>query len=596
MTSTSTEPGPAAPAAGPVGEVDGLAPRRSRPAVPWPVAVPLAVVAGALLDAAFPAADVWWLAMPALAVAVLLGRGRGLGGAYGHGVLFGLGFLLPHLQWSGIYVGPLPWVALATAEALLLALAVPGFALAWRVADARGGRSAWLLPLLTSSAWVAAEALRARWPFGGFGWGRLGFSQADGPFLGVAALGGVPLLGAAVVAVATALLQVLLLGLARLPRGSRLAGPGRPGAVLVGAVVTLGLVAAGAVAGLAAARGTVQPGDGTARVAAVQGDVPRAGLDFNAQRRAVLDNHVAVTLDLAARIEAGEAEPVDLVLWPENASDIDPLRNADAAAEIARATDAVGVPVLLGGVLQGPGENITNAMLLWEPGTGFRTEEVGPADAAPADPSPDPHEAGFYVKQALAPFGEYIPYRDFFRRFSPFVDQVTDFAPGDRSVAIGMGPALVGPAICFEVVEDDVMRRQVLAGADLLAVPTNNATFGDTDENLQQLAMSRVRAVEHGRQLVHISNVGTSAVVDVDGSTGRRTATFEPDVLVDTVTLRTGTTPATAVGPVPELVLVAVALLLVLGHGVQSLRPGRSTRPVRPAPAATRPDAPEDPA
>ena len=197
---------------------------------------------------------------------------------------------------------------------------------------------------------------------------------------------------------------------------------------------------------------------------------------------------------------------------------------------------------------------------MWDPGTGYR----GRTDAQATN--------GYYAKQALAPFGEFIPYRSFFRFFSPLVDRVTDFAPGDRAAVLEAGGAQVGPAICFEVLDDETVRGQVLAGADLLVVPTNNATFGLTDENVQQLAMSRLRAVEHGRDLVHISNVGTSTVVSADGSTGRRTALFEPDVLVEEVQLRSGRTLATAWGPAPELALVAVALLLVAGHGVVQLR------------------------
>ncbi|WP_380168095.1 apolipoprotein N-acyltransferase [Jannaschia sp. R86511] len=528
----------------------------SRPLVPWTVAVPLAVVSGVLLDAAFPSVGAWGLAYVAVAVVLLLARGRGVVASYGYGVLFGLGFMVPQLQWSGIYVGAVPWLALATLEGLLLALVLPGFAVAWRLADRSGGRLLWTLPVTAGAVWVASEALRSRWPFDGFGWGRLAFSQADSPLVFLAALGGVPLVGFGVVALA-AVGVCSVLEVRRLLVGPR---PGRPVRATV-PFVALALLLLPAASGAQRNAGTLDEAtDTTVRVAAVQGDVPRAGLDFNAQRRAVLDNHVTGTLDLAARIEAGEEEPVDLVLWPENASDIDPLTNDDAATEIGRATDAVAAPVLLGAVLQGPGENITNAMLLWDPQTGYRGR------------SDDQAENGYYAKQAIAPFAEYIPYRDFFRRFSPFVDQVTDFAPGERAAVLEMGGALVGPAICFEVVDDDVVRRQVLAGADLLVVPTNNATFGLTDENVQQLAMSRVRAVEHGRSVVHISNVGTSALVAPDGSTGRRTALFEPDVLVDAVQLRSGRTPATVLGAAPELALTGVALLLVLGHGVVSVR------------------------
>lgn len=532
--------------------------------VPWFVAVPVAVVAGAALDAAFPSVGAWGLAFPAVAAGLLLARGRGLAGSAGLGLLFGLAFMVPQLSWSGIYVGPVPWLALSVLEAALLALAFPGWTLAWRVADRW---APWSLPLTAGAVWVAAEAARSRWPFDGFGWGRLGFSQADSPLLGLAALGGAPLVGFGVAALSAALLLVVL----SFGPG---AGPGRARrdllAPAVTVVVTVVVVALAALGGSVAATGTAAPTDEQVRVAAVQGDVPQAGLDFNAQRRAVLDNHVRGTLELAERIGTGEEQPVDLVLWPENASDIDPLLNEDADELISGATDAVDAPVLLGAVLQGPGENITNAVLLWDPTTGFRGR------------SDEQSENGWYAKQAVVPFAEYVPYRAFFRNFSPFVDQVTDFAPGDGPAVLEAGGALVGAAICFEVVEDDVVRDQVLAGADLLVVPTNNATFGLTDENVQQLAMSRLRAVEHGRSLVHISNVGTSAVIAADGSTGRRTGMFSPDVLVADVQLRSGRTPATVLGPAPELALVAVALLLVVGHGVSSLRreglraPGRA--------------------
>ena len=95
--------------------------------------------------------------------------------------------------------------------------------------------------------------------------------------------------------------------------------------------------------------------------------MPRLGLDFNAQRRAVLDNHVQQTLRLAADVQAGRAPAPDLVVWPENSSDIDPYRNADAAADIAAAARAVGAPILVGAVVQGPGRFVSNTAIVWDP-------------------------------------------------------------------------------------------------------------------------------------------------------------------------------------------------------------------------------------
>jgi apolipoprotein N-acyltransferase len=326
-----------------------------------------------------------------------------------------------------------------------------------------------------------------------------------------------------------------------LTRRSR--SPLRVGICLACAV---GLVAAGP---LALTMGNVGSG-GTSRdvgVAAVQGDVPKAGLDFNAQRRAVLDNHVRATLALADAVRAGRTPAPDLVVWPENSSDIDPLRNPDAYTEIGRATDAVGVPVLVGAVLLGPGDLVSNAAIVWGPS---------------ASPSAGPGER--YIKRHPVPFAEYIPYRSFFRIFSDKVDLVSkDFAAGDRPGLLRLGPARVGDVICFEVAYDDIVHDVVAAGADLLVVQTNNATFGYTAESVQQIAMSRVRAVEAGRAVVHVSTVGVSGLIEPDGRVVAGSRLFTPAVLESTLQLRTGFTVATRLGVLPEAALAAAGALLV---------------------------------
>src|SRR6185295_12331799 len=102
-------------------------------------------------------------------------------------------------------------------------------------------------------------------------------------------------------------------------------------------------------------------------VAIVQGSVPRLGLDFNAQRRAVLDNHVRATIELAQKVGRHEIDPPDLVIWPENSSDIDPTVNPDAADAIDQAAQAIGAPILVGAVLDGPGDGVQNTALVWQP-------------------------------------------------------------------------------------------------------------------------------------------------------------------------------------------------------------------------------------
>jgi apolipoprotein N-acyltransferase len=483
---------------------------------------------GVLLYFGFAPRTLWWLALPAFGLLGTAVHGRRARAGFGLGALFGLGFFLPLLRWTGIYVGPVPWIALSAAEAVFVGVAGAGMAVVSRLRGA---------PLWAAAAWVGVEALRARMPFGGFPWGRVAFGQPDGPLLPVAAVGGAPLLS----------FVTVLAGLALGEAARRLARR-ELRAAAVAALVAVVVLAAGQLAALLPPTGAVGR---TVTIAAVQGNVPRLGLDFNAQRRVVLDNHVRVTEQLAADVAAGRYPRPDVVLWPENASDIDPLRNADAAAAIDRAARAVGVPIVLGTVLAGEDQTATNSVLVWAPGVGVvdRTD-----------------------KRRVQPFGEYLPWRPFFRLLSDYADRAGNFVPGTGAGAVDAAGVRLGIAICWEIAFDDLVADSVAAGAQVLAVPSNNATFGRSDMTYQQLAMSRVRAVEHDRSVLVVTTSGVSATIAPDGTVTAATSSFTPDVLVDATPLRATTTLADRLRAVPEWTLLVVGLA---GVGVATRRRGR---------------------
>jgi apolipoprotein N-acyltransferase len=504
-----------------------------------------AVGAGLLLYAEAPPRELWWLAPVVLAVlwGVLYRRSARAG--FGYGFAFGLGFFVPLLAWAGEFVGSLPWLALATVEALVLGFAGAGIAAVSRLP---GG------PMWGAAVWAAAEALIARAPFNGFPWGRVAFGQPRGVFLPVAAIGGAPLLTAAVVLTGFGAGEFLGRVISR-RAAQTLTGARR--ALVVPALCAVCPVIAGLFASLTVAttaRETTSTA-GQAVVALIQGNVPRAGLDFNAQRRAVLDNHAARTIQLAADVAAGRYPRPALVIWPENSSDIDPLRNPDAREVIDQAARSIGAPILVGAVLRTDDGHNTNTMIVWDP-------ESGPGQR--------------HDKRRVQPFGEYMPYRNFFRLFSPYVDRASDFVPGHGDGAVDIGDVRVGIATCYEVIFDDLVRQSVRSGAQVLAVPTNNATFGFTEMTYQQQAISRVRAVEHGRTVLVAATSGVSAVIGPDGSVEQETTLFTPAAMVARVTLRSGTTLATRLGAAPEWALVAlggvgVATALVM-HGRSGAR------------------------
>lgn len=508
-----------------------------------PTRLVLALASGLCLWLAFPGIGLWPLAVVGTAgLALATARVGPWRGAL-LGLLCGLTYFVPLLSWSGVYVGVLPWIALATLSALYVA----GLGLLLGLLQRRRATGpAPVRPVVVALAWVATELARSTTPFGGFPWGRLAFSQADSPVVAVASVLGTP--GVTfMVALSGGLLG---LGLQRLVAGE-LRRPVHGAAAL--------LAAAAVLTGPAL---IPRPIDGEPlAVLAVQGNVPEMTLEFNAQRRAVLDMHAATTLRAAEQIRTGDLPAPDLVLWPENASDIDPLRNADAAEVIETAVDAVDVPLVVGAVLRGPGDYNSNASLLYLPGQGVVDR---------------------YVKLRPVPFAEYIPYRDFFRLFSDKVDLVSrDFYPGTQvgvlDVPLAEGDLLLGVAICFEVVVDDLMRQTVLEGAEVVLVPTNNATFGFTDESVQQLAASRVKSIELGRSVVHISTVGVSGLVLPDGQVVDRTELFTQDILSGQIPRRTELTWAVRLGPWPERAAVAALALLVAGTLVRRDRVGRTT-------------------
>ena len=498
--------------------------------------IAVATGSGALLVLSFPPYGAWPLAPVSVAALTLACRGQRLPGAFLTGLAAGLALFLPLLHWTS-NVGVDAWVALATVEAL----AIGGLGVVLTVVDRLPGWPVW-----SAAGWVLEEAVRGRAPFGGFPWGRLAFGQGATPFTEYAAWGGAPLVTFAVALCGSLLAWAALDCLPRPAPGTRqvlrrvLRRVG--GVVAVLAVPVVGLVAPVAL-----------PVSGTATVAVVQGNVPRLGLEFNAQRAAVLGNHVAATERLGDAIQAGREPQPDLVVWPENSSDIDPLVDPDAAAQIDRAARSVGAPLLVGAVLAGPGRYIRNAGIVWDP-------VAGPGET--------------YVKRHPVPFAEYVPFRPVLTALiGRFAMVPNDFLAGPTAGTLTVGPVRLGDVICFEVAYDSLVRDTVVGGGRLLVVQTNNATFGRSGETEQQLAMSRLRAVEHGRAVLVAATSGVSAIIGPNGRLQDRAEVFTAKTAVRRLPLADRRTPADRVGAAPEWLLTAVAVG-ALGAGMFGHRRG----------------------
>jgi apolipoprotein N-acyltransferase len=499
-----------------------------------------AIVAGLALCVSFPPFGWWFMAIAAFGLLawVLTRETTTRAGGFGYGFLFGLAFYLPLLPWISGLVGAFPWIMLAVVQALFPAL----FGLAAVAARHLSGWSFWFAAL-----WATQEWLKSTVPFGGFPWGVVGFSQTNGPLLAIAQLGGAPLVSFAVAVIGFSLAAITLEVVKwwRHNDDSQTAAP--PAVVVPGVCISVVLLST-ALAWPHVRHSGLGAGDDPAiTVAAVQGNVPRLGLEFNAQRRAVLDNHVRETVQLSEDVHAGRAPQPMVVIWPENSSDIDPLANPDARDEISTAAAAINAPILVGGVVAAPGYGpdnpvSTNSVIVWNPGT-------GPADR--------------HDKQIVQPFGEYLPWRSFFSHLSQYADRAGYFVPGNGTGVVNAAGVPVGVTTCWEVIFDRAPRESVQNGAQLLAVPSNNATFNQAMSE-QQLAFGRLRAVEHDRYVVVAGTTGISAIIAPDGRELARTAFFEPAYLDTQVRLKTHLTPATRWGPIVQGLLVALGAAAVI--------------------------------
>ena len=412
----------------------------------------LPLLSGLLFSVAFKPIGLWFAAP--LAIALLIHAIDKSQKFFLSFALFAFTFNAAGLIWSNKYVGVAPWIALVLLQTL--------FFLPLGLLKKLGEYWYFYLPV----AFIALEEVRARFPFGGFGWLRVGFSQVDAPYARLASVGGVSLLS----------LATLLLGIAAFQLAKRGSGLTLP-------IIAITLTLSGIF---------VFPNNSprqTFQVLAVQGSVPKLGLDFNERATEVFYRHLTATQKALAI-----GKKPALIVWPENSVDVDPFNNPKVGKAITELVDKNDVPLIIGAVLRTDGK-LQNASILFEPKTGATTS---------------------YVKRHLTPFGEVMPLRSMLTFFSDLPNQVEDFTAGKSPVIHQVGQAKIAPIICFELIDDRLIQSSA-GSSNLFVVQTNSATFANTAQSAQQLAITRIRSIEHARYAVSVSTVGISAIIDTNG-------------------------------------------------------------------------------
>lgn len=477
---------------------------RPRPLLPLWLAVPAAALAGLLMDLAYPAASIWLLAFPSVALLLCSLIGRRAGGALLVGLVYGAVLFFLLVSWTNRYLGFIPWAALALLEAALTAVAVIPIALAYRwLPRAFPGTAGRLvgLPAVVAALWVGRELFVGSWPYTGFPWARLGMTQSDSPLSTLSSWVGVSGLSFLIVFVIAMLVESVRLRLWT-----------RPMRLVVPAALVLVLLIAPAFP---------TSTEGTIRIGAVQGNGPTGYFD-DREPYSVIKSQTEAT-------EPFFDQDMDLLVWPEGGLDGDPFQDAALARRMTMIATRVDAP-LLANAATARGDEYFNTSMLWT--------EDGATDQT-------------HDKRYPVPFGEYVPDREFYNAIVPDLIGLIgrEYTHGTNAPLIDVDGVPVGLAICFDVIYDDVIAEGMLGGAQVLVFQTNNADFRGTDENLQQLAFARMRAIETGRSVVNISTVGRSQIIRPDGTTVAALDADEAGTMLENVELRSGLTAGVVLGP-----------------------------------------------
>lgn len=486
--------------------------------------VPLAIASGLVALYTFPTENVWILAPLIPGLLLIATAGLGFWWAWLLGFLAGQAFYISHIEWISLYLGPVPLLALSTLQSLYYAF---GAALtAWLYKKMKPKGSALIFfGLAAASIWTLREYLANNFPYGGFPWSRLAMTQTDSFMNKWVFWGGMSLLSFVVALIG------IFGALWLTNRTGRSKMPARPVFATLLLVLLVPLITPTSVT-------TTEVGSRV--IAAVQGNA-NAGLFSNVERGTILQNHLDAT-ELV--FDHPLADQIELLVWPENSSDIDPLRSVSAREKIDEIANRVGAPFSFG-TITARGDDTFNSTLLWKPG-------VGPVD--------------YYDKKVPVPFAEYAPDREFWRMFAPdLVDMIPrGFSFGQRDGIFEVDEGFTaGTLICFEIAEDSILRELTEQNAEIILSQTNNADFGYSDETFQQAGIARLRAIETGRVVVNISTVGLSAIYLPSGEVLSEVEWYTPAVMVEELPLYTGLTPAIFVGRFFDLVNAAVVIVLL---------------------------------
>ena len=475
----------------------------------------LGSVAGVLMARSFAYTDTWILLPMGIAVWWAGTHKRQLSDYLFFSFSLAIAFWFARLSWLTL-VGLDAYIILALLMALIYGSS--GF-LMYKVKD---------LPLpfvWYGLIFISIETITDYIPFGGFPWGKIAYDSADAPWANLMPYGSSPLVTAAILLISALMIPSLGFVLQKAFAASIVF-------VVTIAAITLFLQDLDK-------RDVISSGD--IDLAVIQGSVPRVGLSFNEQKMEVLNYHIKETNNLLDNTN----QNYDAILWPENSIDVDPFINQQAGQLVKDLVEKYNKPLVSGAVLQ-KDDGLSNSVIQWDPVN---------ADVIDS-----------YEKLQLVPFGEYLPFRDFLSRYIKRFSLIPqDFIAGKQPNNLYLNNAVISPVICFEVAWNKNIFEQINNGGELISVHTNNATYAFSNQLEQQFMITRIRAMETGRDIVVTATTGISAHINRYGEVIWSSKEFVPQSRIVSPSLYSDITPAVKYGNVIErMSLLGFVLPLIL--------------------------------
>ena len=220
----------------------------------------------------------------------------------------------------------------------------------------------------------------------------------------------------------------------------------------------------------------------------------------SSNKKAILEEYLKMTEEA---LEKRKGEPIDIVAWPETAfrGVLEDEKTDSMVKRVINFVKKEKIVLITGGYYRNK-EKIFTGFLVFEPSG----------------------EVKKYLKTYLVPFGEYIPFEAYLKRFHirQKLPRIGNFTAGKKphilELHLSSGQTLlIGPQVCYEGLVSRFSRKLSYQGAQVFFNLTNDSWYGLSSEPYQHFLITVAKSVEYRRPLVRVTNTGLTGFISPSG-------------------------------------------------------------------------------